>query len=101
MEVTIGIGRTVMKHEIGAGGVCVFRLFRPRAQGIVYGEAIPPFQPFRLTHRQTRPHWEIRLRQAEGVFVIGRCFGGVRHGFGLLLFLSVYKLNLCDCKAGS
>jgi hypothetical protein len=70
MDVAIGVGRAVMKHE-----------FRPAAgslaQPLVEGDLVPVLEDFRLALRQAGAHREFRLRQEQGFGIVG-CVGLLR-----------------------
>ena len=56
MDVTVGVGRAVMQHELRPAGGCL-------AQLAVEADLVPALEDFRLALRQARAHREFRLRQ--------------------------------------
>ena len=75
MQMPVRIGRAVMQDE---GFAPLFF-----AQTVVDADLFPTLQPGRFAQRQARAHRKIGFGQEQGVFVVGRYFGGIRtHGVG-------------------
>ena len=64
MDVAVGVGRAVMQHEFGAAGSAL-------AQFSVEVDLVPVFEDFRLALRQAGAHREFRLRQEQGLGIVG------------------------------
>ena len=64
MDVAVGVGRPVMQHEFGAAT-------RACAQFAVEVHLIPALEDLRLALRQAGAHREFRLRQEQGLGIIG------------------------------
>ena len=64
MDVAVGVGRAVMQHEFRSpGGVL--------AQPVVEADLVPASQDFRLAFGQAGAHREFRLRQEQGLGIVG------------------------------
>ena len=74
MQMPVGIGWSIVERE----GLAAFFL----AQAVIHTNLLPPLEPCRLAVRQTCAHWEVGLRQVQGVFIVGRIGTHVLVSFG-------------------